>query len=78
MITVKGEDYGTAAEVAAELGGDVTEDMVRNWSRRDGLKRHKIGQTVYHPFAQAAEIEAKKSGSGRGRPRQLDFALVGP
>ena len=77
MIEVKGEEYGTAAEVAAELGGDVTEDMVRNWARRDGLKRHNVGRTVYYPFAQAAQIEAKKSGSGRGRPRQLDAALVG-
>lgn len=63
--------YGTAAEIAATLGPDVTVAMVRNWSQRDGLDRHQVGQTVYYALDQAAEIERRKRLSGRGRPRTL-------
>lgn len=78
MITVNGERWGTAVAIAAALGGDVTPSMVRNWSRRDGLRCERVGQTVYYPFGQAATIEAAKRLAGRGRPRRLDFALASP
>ncbi|MGC4769215.1 hypothetical protein ACLQ25_09570 [Micromonospora sp. DT44] len=69
MIRLKGREYGTAAEIAARLGPDVTVAMVRNWAQRDGLERHPIGRTVYHPLDQAASIEAAKRQSPRGRHR---------
>ncbi len=85
MITIDGVEYGTAAEVAAELGPDVTEAMVRSWAkpgpRGARLPRHNVpgaGRgTTYFPLEQAAQIEAQKRGSRRGRPRALDMTLVG-
>lgn len=76
MIRVDGQAYGTAAQIARELGRDVTPAMVRNWYRRDGLAGHRIGRTVYHPLHQAAQIERDKRLAGRGRPRQLDMACA--
>ena len=76
MIRLKGREYGTAAEIARRLGPDVTERMIVNWRRRDGLECHHVGRTVYSPLDQAATIEAQKRHAGRGRPRQLDQPLV--
>lgn len=76
MIEVAGERWGTAAQIAVALGDDVTVTMVRNWSRRDGLQRMVVGRMVYYRFAQAADIERAKRLGGRGRPRELDFALT--
>ncbi|MFI6266146.1 hypothetical protein [Micromonospora sp. NPDC051006] len=73
MIWRDGTYWGTADQLAAALGPDVTVHMIRNWRRRDGLT------TIagYSPLDQAAEIEAAKRHATRGRPRQLDPALVG-
>lgn len=76
MIRHDGREYGTAAEIAHRLGPDVTQAMVRNWSQRDGLARHRDGRTVYYALDQAASIEAAKRHTTRGRPRQLDATLV--
>lgn len=76
MIRVHGREYGTAAEIAAALGPDVTVAMVRNWARRDGLTSHQSGRTVHHPLDQAADIEARKRLAGRGRRRRLDALVV--
>ncbi|WKU03739.1 hypothetical protein [Micromonospora sp. HUAS LYJ1] len=75
-IWVNGREYGTAAEIAARLGSDVSVAMVRNWHQRDGLTAHRVGRTVYHPLDEAAAIEAAKRRTPRGRPRQLDAASV--
>ena len=72
MINIGGFEWGTAAEIAARLGGDVTEDMVYRWRGRDGLTVVKVNRTAYSPVAEAARIEAKKDDSGRGRPRRVD------
>ncbi|MEK8108672.1 hypothetical protein NKG94_34565 [Micromonospora sp. M12] len=76
MIWAAGREYGTAVEIAAALGTDVTERMIVNWRRRDGLECQQVGRKVYSPLDQAAQIEAQKRLSGRGRPRQLDDPLV--
>ncbi len=77
MIVVDGVEYGTAAELVAVLGPDVTERMIRNWANRDGLRKHQLpgpGRgTVVYPLARAAEIEREKRLSRRGRPRALDI-----
>lgn len=72
MIRVGGEEYGTAAELAAVLGPDVTPAMIQRWRERDGLAVHHVGRTAYSPLAQAAEIERTKRRSTRGRPRRVD------
>lgn len=71
MIRVEGREYGTAAEIAHRLGPDVTKHMVRNWSQRDGLARHRDGRTVYYALDQAEAIEYAKRATTRGRRRQL-------
>lgn len=75
MIIVRGVEYGTAAEVAGELGPDVTPAMVRRWADRDGLPPLRVGRSVFYPFARAAEIERDKHDSPYGRPR-LDSTLL--
>ena len=74
MIVVDGAEYGTADELAAVLGPDVTPDMIRRWATRDGLPRHHVpgpGRgTVYFPLDRAAAIEREKRISPRGRSRK--------
>lgn len=78
MIPIRGETYGTATEIAAALGTDVTPDMIENWSRRDGLAKVKtrdqdgVLRTRY-PLRQAAMIEATKRATRR-RPRPAVLA----
>ncbi|MDR7278922.1 hypothetical protein [Catenuloplanes atrovinosus] len=74
MILLKGEEWGTAAEVANRLGDDVTVAMIRNWSRRDGLSSATVTgangrPAVHYPLRIAAEIERAKRQGGRGRRR---------
>lgn len=77
MITIGGQDYGTAAELAAELGPDVKPDTIWNWRRRDGLTtvttRDEDGYLrTRSPLREAALIEARKRSTRRGRPRVFD------
>lgn len=81
MIRVNGEDWGTAAEVAAELGPDITEAMVRRWASRHGLRSAlMVGDNGRrerrYVVDQAAEIERQKRLATRGRPRRLDMAAA--
>jgi hypothetical protein len=73
MIVLRGVEYGTAAELAAALGPDITPDMIRRWAKRKGLRSHNLaGQgrgVTYFDHDQAAEIEAATRRGGRGRPR---------
>lgn len=77
LIHVDGVEYGTADELAAVLGPDVTPDLIRSWARNAGLHRHHVpgrGRgTTYYPAEEAAQIEARKRSSRRGRPRVLDI-----
>lgn len=76
MINIGGLEWGTAAQIAARLGGDVTEDMVYRWRERDGLNVIKVGRTAYSPMAEAARIERNKRISGKGRRRCVDNPQV--
>jgi hypothetical protein len=81
VITVEGQCWGTAAEIAEALGPDVTPTMVRNWARRDGLPKARSEDDdgrpeVRYPLAQAAVIEARKRLATRGRPRKLDADMI--
>ena len=75
--TPDGRWWGTAAELAAHLTtpeDTVTDSMIRNWARRDGLTKTRIADAsgrpqVRYPLDQAAAIEAAKRRSQRGRPR---------
>jgi hypothetical protein len=80
MITnpLTGEEWGTAFEIAAALGADITPKMIRNWATRDGLPTARMPGpghgTVVYPLPAAQEIEQRKRRSGRGRPRTLVVA----
>ncbi|GAA2327447.1 hypothetical protein [Dactylosporangium salmoneum] len=77
MITVDGVDYGTAAEIAAELAcPDVDADLVYSWGRRSLIERiHRPGRgrgTTWYRLDQAAAAELRTRESRRGRRRSLD------
>ena len=76
MIRVNGRLYGTAPQLAAALGPDITPAMIRRWRERDGLTTIRAGHNTYSPLDEATTIEAAKYLSGRGRPRRLDEAAV--
>ncbi|MEV4416133.1 hypothetical protein [Catellatospora sp. NPDC049609] len=83
MILLEGKQWGTAAQIAAALGPDVTAAMVRRWAERDGLRSVRsvdgLGRReVRFPLDEAAAIEARKRRGGRGRPRQLDNVTAPP
>ena len=74
MIEVDGVQWGTAAEIAGQLGHGVTEAAVRKWAARDGLPSPRMrgddGRAeVRFPLVEAAKIDVKKRSRGRGRPR---------
>lgn len=71
MITLNGQQFGTATEIAQALGADITIDMIRKWAQRDGLTRYR-DQTghVHYALDQAAAIERTKRASRKGRPRR--------
>ncbi|WP_431892681.1 hypothetical protein [Micromonospora haikouensis] len=73
MIWRDGTHWGTAAELAAALGPDVTAAMVRRWRDRKGLTT----RAGYSPLDEAAAIELATRTSTRGRPRRLDLAAAG-
>ncbi|WP_431976165.1 hypothetical protein [Micromonospora haikouensis] len=79
LILHDGDRWGTAAQIAARLGPDVTPAMIRNWATRDGLPKARMHDAhgrpqVRYPLAKAIDIEATKYLSKRGRPRRLDAA----
>ena len=71
MIWYRGHEYGTAAQVAARLGPDITTAMVRRWADRGRVDRHKLadGGALFR-VDQAAAEERRTRTSGRGRPRR--------
>ena len=77
MINVDGVRWGTAAEVAAQLGHGVTEATVRSWTQpsRGGLSSARLRDGAGRPqvrysLSDAARIGAAKRHGGRGRQRQ--------
>ncbi|MDM4721143.1 hypothetical protein QTQ03_25395 [Micromonospora sp. WMMA1363] len=74
LLALDSRRYGIATQIAHNLGdnGDVTEDMVINWRRFDGLPRYRIGRSVYHALDEARTIERDKRLGSKGRPRRLD------
>ncbi|ROT25876.1 helix-turn-helix domain-containing protein [Micromonospora sp. HM5-17] len=50
IVRVEGEEYGTAAELAAVLGPDVTPATIRRWAERAGLPAYRDGRTVRYPL----------------------------
>lgn len=76
MIRVGGREWGSAAELAARLGPDVTPAMVYRWRDRDGLETIRVGRLAYSPLDRAAEIERVKRLAAPGRPRSLDSCIL--
>lgn len=76
MITVGGHRYGTARDIAAALGPDITAQRVRDWAYRGLLQgRHLPGRgrgTTWYRLDQAATVERDTRTSTRGKRRSLD------
>ncbi|NUT31543.1 MAG: hypothetical protein HOV79_00570 [Hamadaea sp.] len=69
MICIDGVDYASAAEIAEQLGRDVTPDAVRRWADRDGLTARRLGRRVVYRIDEAEHIECDKRYATPGRPR---------
>lgn len=72
-----GEDWGTAAQIAARLQHGVTHSMVRGWARHYGLPQARIvdGEgrpRVIYPVKEAAQIDLRMRNAGIGTKRKLD------
>jgi hypothetical protein len=73
MHPTTGEPWGTAEEIARELGDHIRPDTVRTWARRNriptvlipGLGRGR--GTGYYPLADAEEEEARTRDIGKPR-----------
>ena len=71
-----GLTMATVDEVLAQLGGDVTAEMLRAWHRRHGLRRARVDGVWWYHLEGAIEQEWLSRESGRGRPRR--GAVAGP
>ena len=72
VIQVAGEWWGTAAQVAEQLGVDAA--VVRSWARRDGLASVRTVDEnrrpqVWYALGQAMVIDRTKRIGRHGRPR---------
>lgn len=77
MIVLDGVRWGTAREIADQLGHGVTAAAVRKWASRDGLPVARTFDTsgrpqVRYPLPEAARIDAEKRSGPRGRHRKLN------
>lgn len=70
VVVADGRQYARMADVLAQLGGDVTAEMVRSWVRRRGVRRHWDGTRFWYDLVDCARAEAEAAASGRGRPRR--------
>ncbi|MEW2474624.1 hypothetical protein AB0875_12615 [Micromonospora gifhornensis] len=89
MIHHDGHDYGQAADIARQLGTDITAERVRDWARRSrnpkdklhGLLpgRHIPGQgrgTTWYRLTDAAQVERATRLERRGQRRARPVELT--
>ncbi|MBG0560707.1 hypothetical protein [Actinoplanes aureus] len=74
MIQVAGEWWGTAAEIADQIGHGVTAATVRRWAERDDLTAVRTvdragRRQVRYLLGEAVVIERAKRHAHRGRQR---------
>lgn len=69
-VTHGGVVYAQSAGVLAQLGPDVTAEMLRAWVRRGRVRRVWDGRCYWYDLVQAAEAERDTAESGRGRRRR--------
>jgi hypothetical protein len=67
-----GLTMATVEQVLAQLGPDVTEEMLRSWARRRGVRRVLMGGEWWYHLEASIEAEFETRTSGRGRPRRAD------
>lgn len=68
-----GREWGTAAQLAARLGPDITPAMIRRWRERKGLTT-RAGHSPLDE-AQTIERDIRIRPVRRGRPRRVDVGL---
>jgi len=72
-LVVDGVQYVTTAEAAARLGDDITEDMIRDWTKRGLLKpagRYGGRSNIYR-YVDVAYAERRARLEPRGRARHV-------
>lgn len=81
-VTIAGRrlQCGTAADIAAHIGGEVTAEHVEDWGQRGLIERWNVpGQgrgTTYFDLGQASKVELRTRIATRGKKRQLDSVIV--
>lgn len=69
-VLVDGVRYARAAGVLAQLGPDVTLEMLRWWARSGQVARVWDGRCYWYDLVSAAHAELAAADSGRGRFRR--------
>jgi hypothetical protein len=81
MITVDDEVWVTAEEAITHLCPapgpvDITPTMIRNWVRRRGIRKARIGRNVLYPLNELENAELAAAAAGTGRPRSVSLDEV--
>lgn len=67
MITVLGEDWLTAVDVAEQIGPDITAVMLRDWRRRKLVRGTVLDGVAHYPRPDIETAEARTRHNGRPR-----------
>lgn len=74
VVLVGGRRYARAEGVLAQLGTDVTPEMLRWWARSGRVRRIWDGRRWWYDLLDAATAERDAAESGRGRTRRGTFS----
>lgn len=70
MIPLHGAEWLTAAELAEQLGGDVTPEILHDWKRRGLIRGTVVGGVAHYRRDDTIEAEFLTRTQTRGRPRR--------
>lgn len=62
---------------AHELGPDVSEDLIRDWTRRGLIQRHIVGRRAWYDLDELRKVEAAVADRTRPRATVVDDETPG-
>lgn len=75
VIEVDGVEWVTADEARAQLGDDVTPEMIRAWKHSGRVTGHRVGRTGYYRLDQLLTAE-RDTRHAQKRPRRVGAGRV--